>query len=410
MNRYLLIVLAVTITASCLLLPRAAVAQEACANAVQGRIAWDRKGSTRWNRSNIDRLCKGAESSKEPARCFDRVMHGGVKRGDGGAWGWRKAVELCQGTYDAGARIDCYQERVGGGSSIDAAIRGCRNIARTPGRIAHRDREVSKADHEPMVLADPNLSNKVVTAPNKGGDGNKPVVRPQIDSDAMRKSIAKQATQNQRRREQDRNRRCQQVSLIRGRIELEGAESGGDVLRLQGCLGQPDPDDVQIWVRSGERIEKHRGRFSGTSASVSNARLAASRGAQATLVRTRGDETYQLVPWVDVERVTADADGDGHDAPRWGGDDCDDSDARRFPGNAEIPDERHVDEDCDPSTYGKVDDDRDGFYSDEYCNRAGDGSMNCGTDCDDSLSNVNPRHNDTPGDGLDNDCDGEIDG
>src|SRR5262249_41037231 len=39
--------------------------------------------------------------------------------------------------------------------------------------------------------------------------------------------------------------------------------------------------------------------------------------------------------------VAADADGDGHNAVSCGGDDCDDADANRFPGNAEVCDGSH---------------------------------------------------------------------
>jgi hypothetical protein len=49
-----------------------------------------------------------------------------------------------------------------------------------------------------------------------------------------------------------------------------------------------------------------------------------------------------------------DCDGDGRAAIAHGGDDCDDLDARRFPGNAEVWDETNHDEDCDASTTGFV--------------------------------------------------------
>src|SRR5512143_1962870 len=47
-----------------------------------------------------------------------------------------------------------------------------------------------------------------------------------------------------------------------------------------------------------------------------------------------------------------DADGDGHGAISCGGDDCDDADANRYPGNAEVCDAAGVDDDCDPATLG----------------------------------------------------------
>ncbi len=49
-----------------------------------------------------------------------------------------------------------------------------------------------------------------------------------------------------------------------------------------------------------------------------------------------------------------DCDGDGAKASVAGGDDCDDSDANRYPGKAEVYDPSNHDEDCDPATTGFV--------------------------------------------------------
>ena len=97
-----------------------------------------------------------------------------------------------------------------------------------------------------------------------------------------------------------------------------------------------------------------------------------------------------------------DQDGDGHDAVACGGDDCDDLDASRFPGNVEICDASGHDEDCDDSTFGP-DGDGDGFIGAECCN--GDA---CGDDCDDTLAGVNPGATDGCG-GGDEDCDEVVD-
>ena len=53
---------------------------------------------------------------------------------------------------------------------------------------------------------------------------------------------------------------------------------------------------------------------------------------------------------VRLDKVTfldVDQDGDGIAATRWGGLDCDDADADRWPGNSEVPDADGRDEDCD---------------------------------------------------------------
>lgn len=108
-----------------------------------------------------------------------------------------------------------------------------------------------------------------------------------------------------------------------------------------------------------------------------------------------------------------DADDDGHftdecgpvgfgPGSRSGGDDCNDNDGSIFPGNAEVCDEDGVDEDCDPTTLGP-DVDGDGFAPLECCNGA-----DCGVDCDDNLRGVNPGAVEVCN-GLDDDCDGDID-
>lgn len=99
-----------------------------------------------------------------------------------------------------------------------------------------------------------------------------------------------------------------------------------------------------------------------------------------------------------------DADGDGRRDAACGGDDCDDADPERFPGNTEICDVDGVDEDCDPATYGFRDGDGDGSPDARCCN--GD---NCGLDCDDNLPGTNPSVPEVCGDAIDNDCDGNVD-
>lgn len=84
-----------------------------------------------------------------------------------------------------------------------------------------------------------------------------------------------------------------------------------------------------------------------------------------------------------MECSASDQDGDGHIRMRCGGSDCDDTDPDRFPGNAEVCDANHHDEDCDPSTFGARDQDYDESLDASCCNRSETGSWHCGTDCDD---------------------------
>ncbi len=104
---------------------------------------------------------------------------------------------------------------------------------------------------------------------------------------------------------------------------------------------------------------------------------------------------------------TADADGDGHRAAECGGDDCDDADRNRFPGNPETCDSFH-DEDCDLATLGTLDADGDGIGSATCCNSVPGVPKICAADCDDSTRAVNPQAAEVC-DGVDNNCNGVID-
>jgi hypothetical protein len=106
--------------------------------------------------------------------------------------------------------------------------------------------------------------------------------------------------------------------------------------------------------------------------------------------------------------VPRDADSDGAIAIACGGNDCDDMDPIRFPGATEVCDVDSHDEDCDPSTFGFRDSDMDAFPDEACCNLPPDSMPVCGTDCDDAQPGVHPTEAETC-DGLDNDCDEEID-
>lgn len=102
--------------------------------------------------------------------------------------------------------------------------------------------------------------------------------------------------------------------------------------------------------------------------------------------------------------ASADVDGDGHRSMACDGDDCDDTDPNRYPGNDEVCDSAGHDEDCEPRTFGFRDLDMDGDPDALCCNGA-----TCGTDCDDSRPGVNTTVPEVCGNGLDDNCDGRMD-
>ena len=114
--------------------------------------------------------------------------------------------------------------------------------------------------------------------------------------------------------------------------------------------------------------------------------------------------------------VDCDADRDGARSLACGGDDCDDLDPNRFPGNVERCDT--LDQDCDPCTVGVRDDDMDGVTSD-LCSNPGardtvceglvvEGDLASGADCDDTRAESRPGAEERCN-GLDDDCDGRVD-
>lgn len=94
---------------------------------------------------------------------------------------------------------------------------------------------------------------------------------------------------------------------------------------------------------------------------------------------------------VGLERPKRDADGDGRASEDTGGDDCDDGDRNRYPGNHEVADVEDHDEDCDYTTFGLRDQDGDGFPDANSCNYDPNRhEWHCGNDCDDTNSAIYP--------------------
>jgi hypothetical protein len=99
--------------------------------------------------------------------------------------------------------------------------------------------------------------------------------------------------------------------------------------------------------------------------------------------------TFTRVPLPGVPSdPSLDEDGDGFS--RLAGD-CDDRDPSRFPGATEVCDPEGKDEDCDATTFGKLDADGDGFFDDKCTNRDSRGNiLSLGTDCNDANPAIFP--------------------
>jgi uncharacterized glyoxalase superfamily protein PhnB len=98
----------------------------ACVLAVQGKIASSHKGPNTWTVANLGRLCRGAEESVEPGRCFEEIVRGKVDWGAGTTWVPSNALALCGGTRNARRTLDCFKRQVSSGQAWQVAIRQCR--------------------------------------------------------------------------------------------------------------------------------------------------------------------------------------------------------------------------------------------------------------------------------------------
>jgi hypothetical protein len=97
-----------------------------CVLAVQGKIASSHKGSNTWTTANLSRLCRSADGSLEPGRCFEEIVKGGVNWGAGTTWVTSNALALCGGTPNARRTLDCFKRQISSGQTWQVAIRQCR--------------------------------------------------------------------------------------------------------------------------------------------------------------------------------------------------------------------------------------------------------------------------------------------
>ena len=97
-----------------------------CVLAVQGKVPASHKGPNTWPAVNLGRLCRGAEASVEPAKCFEQIMRGTVNWGAGTIWATTNALALCGGTRNARRTLDCFGREVSSNQTWQVAIRQCR--------------------------------------------------------------------------------------------------------------------------------------------------------------------------------------------------------------------------------------------------------------------------------------------
>jgi len=88
---------------------KAVINTKACQQALQGKIAWDYKGSKNWNPANIKSLCGNAKVNA-PAVCFNNVMHRGVNWGGGTKWKYQNAMNLCRDSKNATKTVNCFKK------------------------------------------------------------------------------------------------------------------------------------------------------------------------------------------------------------------------------------------------------------------------------------------------------------
>ncbi|MBO6939210.1 MAG: putative metal-binding motif-containing protein [Deltaproteobacteria bacterium] len=178
-----------------------------------------------------------------------------------------------------------------------------------------------------------------------------------------------------------------------------------------GCDDGPGPMSADASTVCASDIDCHDGVFcNGRERCAPESPSADARGCVAAALRPCPDGVAcneDLAICGSDCSVEPDQDGDGHDSIVCGGDDCDDFDATRFPGNPEVCDAEGHDDDCDPRTLGD-DMDGDGFVAAECCNTDADGRLECGGDCDDDRSGINPGTPETCNE-VDDDCNGLVD-
>ena len=100
-----------------------------CTNTLQDKIAWDYQGHKHWLSKNMNKLCINAQSSTQPAKCFETVLHKGVNWGGSTQWKWKNAINLCKSTLNAKKTVTCFNKQIQKGKGWQKAIQMCQGDA-----------------------------------------------------------------------------------------------------------------------------------------------------------------------------------------------------------------------------------------------------------------------------------------
>lgn len=101
-------------------------ASSACASSVQGTVPASPGGSKNWDALKLSQLCRNAERSLEPGRCYAALMRGNVSWGANTRWNPHNALQLCAGSLDSNRTISCFTDNLNSGRDWQKAIAVCK--------------------------------------------------------------------------------------------------------------------------------------------------------------------------------------------------------------------------------------------------------------------------------------------
>jgi len=199
-------------------------------------------------------------------------------------------------------------------------------------------------------------------------------------------------------------------------FDLDGYRTGYDAhVRTSSDVDCTDAREAHVTTPEGDCDDDDRDVHPGARESVADGVDSDCDGFEECYVDADGDN---WTPGASERVLSDDMDctDPGESSGGLGHRDCDDSDASIHPDAEEIPGDE-FDQNCDDSEECFVDADGDGYRPDESTTVSSE-DIDCtddgeavaaapSTDCDDTDASTHPDATDTPGDGLDQDCDGE---